>query len=92
MAILKHRYAALLMMLSLRKHLIVRLILLGSFSMIAAVASVNGQTRKNNAPSIPTVRFCVLTSHPKKYVNKLVRTEAKHCLVGVFISFTVTVA
>lgn len=44
MAILKHRYTALLMMLSLRKHLLLLLILLGSFSMIAALAPVNGQT------------------------------------------------
>jgi len=78
MAILKHRYAALLMMLSLRKHLLFMLIVLGSISTIAAVAPVNGQTRKNNAPSIPTVRFCELTSHPKKYINKLVRTEANY--------------
>ena len=42
-----------------------------------AFACVDGQTRKGSSP-IPTVPFCELTSHPERYTNKLVRTEANN--------------
>jgi hypothetical protein len=39
---------------------------------------VQGQTRGNNSSPIPTVAFCELTSHPEKYTEKLIRTEANY--------------
>ena len=48
--------------------------------MTAVVVMTIGIHRQNRTTpaSIPTVAFCELTSHPEKYVNKLVRTEASY--------------
>ncbi|MDQ2975254.1 MAG: hypothetical protein M3R69_07570 [Acidobacteriota bacterium] len=52
--------------------------LLGSALAIIVVAVVSAPAQNKPTPSsiIPTVRFCELTTHPEKYLNKLVRTEA----------------
>jgi hypothetical protein len=42
-------------------------------TIVVAAPAVN---ELNPSSRIPTVRFCELTTHPAKYLNKLVRTEA----------------
>jgi len=43
---------------------------------VVLTIAAHGQNR--TASSIHTVAFCELTSHPEKYVNKLIRTEANY--------------
>jgi hypothetical protein len=43
---------------------------------VMVVVSAPAQNKPKPSPEIPTVRFCELTTHPEKYLNKLVRTEA----------------
>jgi hypothetical protein len=50
--------------------------LLGSALAIIVLAVVAAPAPDKPSPGIPTVRFCELTTHPEKYLNKLVRTEA----------------
>lgn len=42
------------------------------------VMTIATQGQNRTISRIPTVAFCELTSHPEKYVNKLVRTEANY--------------
>jgi hypothetical protein len=45
---------------------------------LGLVTSVPAQKQEKIPSSIPTVGFCELTTHPEKYVDKLVRTEANY--------------
>jgi len=49
---------------------------------LAVIFTVNAfafaQSKRKGSSRIPTVGFCDLTSHPEKYLDKLVRTEASY--------------
>ena len=48
------------------------------FLLMTAIVLLTIEIHAQTKTSIPTVAFCELTSHPEKYLNKLVRTEASY--------------
>jgi hypothetical protein len=54
-----------------------RLLVAPGIILICLLAGL-GQRSRLQRPEIPTVNFCELTSHPEKYTDKLVRTEASY--------------
>lgn len=45
---------------------------------LTIVVVVPARNKPRPMVKIPTVRFCELTTHPERYLNKLVRTKASH--------------
>lgn len=43
---------------------------------VTIVVATPAQNKPKASSRLPTVGFCELTTHPEKYLNKLVRTEA----------------
>ena len=54
------------------------ILLLIPFAFVGIGISVHAQQKSKHSSSIPKVGFCELTSHPERYANKVIRTEANY--------------